>query len=79
MGALQIEYLAMDNPHRDEVTNPVGSAAAVKAAPQTWEYLITTMDGWKRQDQQAWLNARGSEGWELVGFDQIMIFKRPVV
>ncbi len=52
-------------------------APAAQAAPPKWEYLVVTAALQNRPLEQM-LNARGSEGWELVALTRkdVAIFKR---
>ena len=50
-----------------------------EARTPKWEYLVIS-GGLKNRDLEQMLNARGAEGWELVGFTRkdVAVFKRVV-
>jgi hypothetical protein len=50
-----------------------------QARTPKWEYLVLSA-GMKNRNLEQMLNARGAEGWELVGFTRkdVAVFKRVV-
>jgi len=50
-----------------------------EARTPKWEYLVLSA-GMKNRNLEQMLNARGAEGWELVGFTRkdVAVFKRVV-
>jgi hypothetical protein len=57
----------------------LGLSSMAEARPPKWEYLVLSA-GMKNRSLEQMQNARGAEGWELVGFTRkdVAVFKRVV-
>ena len=57
----------------------LGLSSMAEARTPKWEYLVLSA-GMKNRNLEQMLNARGAEGWELVGFTRkdVAVFKRVV-
>ena len=55
----------------------LASVGVAEARTPKWEYLVVSA-GLQNRSLEQMLNARGAEGWELVGFTRkdVAIFKR---
>jgi len=55
----------------------LASVGVAEARTPNWEYLVVSA-GLQNRSLEQMLNARGAEGWELVGFTRkdVAIFKR---